>query len=149
MSWMTDRFADMTRNQGNVAKWMANNSIAGILNNKVRGTNEVSDFFQREFIDKADLRGTEIGSIMAGLPVVGGVYRGIEGINQLEDLYNNSGKTVEYLNKNLGGAGIGNSLGALTRKIEGGVHDLASFYSGEDMTELPIEGKDFVTADKL
>ncbi len=87
--------------------------------------------------DKAPLRGTEVESFLSGLPIIGGVVRGIEGINQLEDLYDRTGKTVAYPSQVAGASGLGHALTGVTRKIEDGVHDLGSFYAGEDMLPIP------------
>lgn len=58
--------------------------------------------------------------------------RGIEGINQLEDLYSKTGKLPAYPGASgVGAGGIGSAVGQLSRKIENGSHDLAEFYSGD------------------
>lgn len=148
MSWLSDRYSDFVSTVGKAGKAVANYSPAGLINNAIRGTNEVSDFFENEFVNKSDLRGAEIESFMSGLPIVGGIVRGVDGINQLEDLYARTGKVPQYPGASgVGGAGIGSALGSLNRKIERGVHDLAEYYAGEDMS-LPVEGQDYVTGDE-
>lgn len=96
------------------------------------GLRDVADFMQNEIVNKADLRGAELETFLKGLPIVGGVINGFEGINQLEDLYRRTGKVPAYPGANSpGAAGIGSSLSQLTRKIEDGSNSLHEFYSGE------------------
>lgn len=96
------------------------------------GLRDVSDYMQNEIVDKADLRGAQLQTFLKGVPIVGGLLNGIEGMYQLEDLYDRTGKVPAYPSSNSpGGAGIASSLASLTRKIEDGSHSLHTFYSGE------------------
>lgn len=96
------------------------------------GLRDVSDFMQNEIVNKSDLRGAQLETFLGGLPIVGGVIRGLEGASQLEDLYNRTGKVPAYPTLNSTGAsGLGSTLGQLTRKIENGSNSLHEFYSGE------------------
>lgn len=88
------------------------------------------------FVDdgKNDLRGAQLEQILGGVPGVGDFLRGIEGANQLEDLYNSTGKTPAYpAIQNSGMGGLGH-LASKVSKIESGSHDLYKYYSGENDT---------------
>lgn len=150
MSWLSDRYADFVSTVGKAGKAVSNYSPAGLIANAIgHGENDVSKFFQNEFIDKKDLRGAEIETMMSGLPIVGGIVRGVDGINQLEDLYNRTGKVPAYPGASgVGGAGIGSGIGKLARKIENGTNDLSEYYSGEKLGPLPVHGEDYVTGDE-
>lgn len=94
--------------------------------------NDVSKFFENEVVNKADLRGAQVEAVLSGLPYVGDFLKGIEGVTQYEDLYNNTGKVPRYPALQNGGAGaLAHGVTDITRKIEGGTHDLAEFYSGD------------------
>lgn len=146
MSWLSDIYSKGFKYGGKIVNTV--NKYNPILSN-YHMTNTVNDFIEKEVIDKADLRGAELESIFSGLPIAGGFVKGVEGVNQLEDLYDKTGKVPAYPGASpTGGAGIGRALGALTRKIENGTHDLAEFYSGEKLGPLPVEGEDYITGDK-
>lgn len=94
--------------------------------------NQVSDFFRDEVTNKSDLRGAQVDSFLGGLPLVGNFIRGIEGVNQLEDLYNRTGKVPAYPSiQGVGAGALAHGVSDIARKIEGGSHDLAEFYSGD------------------
>lgn len=93
--------------------------------------NSVSNFFRDEITNKADLRGAQLDSFLGGVPLVGNFIRGIEGVNQLEDLYNRTGKVPAYPSQGPGAGALAHGVADITRKIEGGSHDLAEFYSGD------------------
>lgn len=94
--------------------------------------NQVSDFFRDEVTNKSDLRGAQVDSFLGGVPLVGSFIRGIEGVNQLEDLYNRTGKVPAYPSlQGVGAGALAHGLSDIARKIEGGSHDLAEFYSGD------------------
>ena len=117
--------------------WMAN-SIGDWYSQQLRagrswlgGVSGVSDFLNSE-IDKSQLRGAEIEGVLSGLPIVDNFVRGINGIQQMEDLYNNTGKVVNYAgSNNLGTSGLGRGLETVANKIADGTHDLHQFYSGD------------------
>lgn len=94
--------------------------------------NSVSDFFRDEVANKADLRGAQVDSFLGGVPLLGNFIRGIEGVNQLEDLYNRTGKVPAYPStQGVGASSLAHGVSDIVRKIEGGSHDLAEFYSGD------------------
>lgn len=75
-------------------------------------------------------------SILGGVPYIGPLIKGVEGANQLEDLYKNTGKVPAYpAISGTGGAGLGytaaNVAGMAANRIANGFHDLYQFYSGE------------------
>lgn len=148
MSWFSDVWDKGVSTFGKVMESTVGDlSIAGNLSKAITGTNQISDFYQKQFVDKSALRGAEIETFLSGLPGVGGVVKGLDGIQQLEDLYDRTGKIPAYPGLQTPGAsGIGKSLGGVARKIEDGVHDLADYYAGEKVG-MPIEGKDYVTGD--
>ena len=146
MSWLSDFYSKAIKKGGEIVNTV--NKYNPILAN-YHLTNTVDDFIQNEVIDKSDLRGAEVESVLSGLPIVGDVVKGVEGVNQLEDLYDRTGKVPAYpAETRSGGAGIGRAVGTLTRKIENGTHDLAEYYSGEKLGPMPVEGVDYVTGDK-
>lgn len=125
MSWLSDRFSDVSKfyGQANHDIW----SFGGHFEN------DVSKFFKNEVADKSDLRGSQIESVVGGLPIAGDIVRGIEGATQLEDLYNRTGKTAEYPAFQGGPASsLGHSISDISKKIEEGSHDLYKFYTGTD-----------------
>lgn len=124
MSWLSDRFNDVTYGWGKA--WQNFTSVGGLLNN------DVSRFFENEIVNKSQLRGSQLESILGGVPVVGQILKGIEGANQLEDLYNSSGKVAAYpAAQNGAAAALGKGLSKLPGKIEDGVHDLFQYYTGQ------------------
>lgn len=132
MSWLSDRFNDATYGWGKA--WQNITSVGGLLNN------DVSRFFENEIVNKSQLRGSQLESILGGVPVVGQIIKGIEGANQLEDLYNTTGKIAAYPAVQGGAAAaLGSGAAKLPGKIENGVHDLFQYYAGH---------KDDVTSEK-
>lgn len=94
-------------------------------------TDKASDWFQNEIKNKSDLRGAQLETFISGLPYAGDFLRGIEGVNRLEDLYNNTGKVPEY--PSLSGVGAGAAGHAISQgisKIMDGKNDLYEYYSG-------------------
>lgn len=99
----------------------------GITNNS---DTPYASFMKREVVDKSDLRGAQLLEGMSNVPIIGNVIRGIQGVNRLEDLYNNTGRTAYYAGSGVSGAGaIGSGLRDVA-KIADGVHDLYQFYTG-------------------
>lgn len=128
MSWLSDITRDAYRNYANVINWTS--SIGGLAQN------DISRFWESE-ANKADLRGAQLEGFVSGLPIAGDIVRGVEGVNQMEDLYNNTGKVVHYPGSNsLGTSSLGHVPGNLSRKIEDGSNDLATFYSGDPTTDV-------------
>lgn len=129
MSWISDALGGYVSGLGNVYK----GAIHGVTGGAGFSRN-VEDFLQKEFIDKGSLRGAEVESVLSGLPLVGNMLKGVEGVQQLEDLYDNSGKIPQYpaaQNSGATGSGLGKSIPGLSRKIESGINDLFEFYTGE------------------
>lgn len=123
MGWLTDLASGGVRLSGKA--WKFGTSLGGLAEN------DVSRFFEREMIDKSDLRGAEVVSAMSGVPLVGDIIKGINGINQMEDLYSRTGKVSEYGTTSSGNSsGLGKGIDKLSGKIEGGTHDLFEHYAG-------------------
>lgn len=123
MGWLRDIASEGVKLSGNA--WKFGTSLGGLAEN------DVSRFFEREMIDKSDLRGAEIVSAMSGVPLVGDIIKGINGINQMEDLYSRTGKVSEYGTTSSGNSsGLGKGLDKLSAKIERGTHDLFEHYAG-------------------
>lgn len=121
MSWFSDAIGGAIGNQ-----WQSYASGA-----KQFGFNDLSAFLQNE-ADKGALRGAEVEGVLSGVPIVGDVLRGLNGVQQMEDLYDRTGQTVAYgASQNLGTSALGHASDSLTRKIESGSNDLAEFYSGD------------------
>lgn len=122
MGWLTDGANYLYGNWAN--GWKEITSIGGLARN------DVSKFFEDEQ-KKSELRGAEIVSALSGVPVIGNFINGINGINQMEDLYARTGKVSEYGTTSTGNvSGIGKGLDKLTGKIERGTHDLFEHYAG-------------------
>lgn len=123
MSFLSDVAKDVYNGYANVGKYTW--SLGGLYEN------DLSRFWESE-ANKSELRGAQIEGFVSGLPVAGDIVRGIEGVNQMEDLYNNTGKVLHYPGANsLGTSSLGHTIPELSRKIEDGSHDLATFYSGD------------------
>lgn len=104
--------------------WKEVTSLGGLARN------DVSKFFEDEQ-KKNNLRGAEIVSVLSGVPIVGDFVKGIQGVAQMEDLYDNTGKTSEYgTSSGAAAAGLGKGLDKLSGKIESGTHDLFEHYAG-------------------
>lgn len=123
MSWLSDLTSNIVRSYSDISAFTS--SLGGLIENPI------SDFW-KDTSQKADLRGAQLEGFASGLPVVGDVIRGAEGVTQMEDLYNRTGKVPAYPgSQSLGTGSLGHSLSeALNRKIEDGTHDLYQFYSG-------------------
>lgn len=124
MSWLSDAFGNVSKFYGQFAHdiW----SVGGHFEN------DMSRFFTNEVANKSDLRGSQVEAVLSGVPVVGDILRGVEGATQLEDLYNRTGKLAQYpALQNMGMSSLGHLAGDISKKIEGGTHDLAEFYSGD------------------
>lgn len=129
MSWLSDGLSNYYSTIGKGLSWVARNNP--IVPTPMRGENDVSKFIDNELTNKAELRSSEVLSFASGLPFIGNVIKGIEGINQLEDLYSNSGKVAKYpALQGSGASSIGRGLDGISRKIENGTHDLFEHYSG-------------------
>lgn len=131
-SWLNKAASKGAELVGNGHAIASNWSLPGVA---WRGITNNSDtpyarFVKREVVDKSDLRGAELLEGMSNLPLVGNVIRGIQGVNRLEDLYNNTGRIPYYAGTGVSGAGsVGSGIRDLA-KIADGVHDLYEFYSG-------------------
>lgn len=122
LSWISDSLSDMYSSNLKKTTW---------LFDAFGAKNAYTDFVESE-IAKADLRGAEAETFMKGLPIIGGVVNGIDGIQELEDLYNNTGKVPAYPASNSPGAqGLASAATGITRKIEDGLHDLGEYYAGD------------------
>lgn len=93
-----------------------------------------------DFVDlynegRADLQAAQWKSAIGGLPIIGPLVKGIEGWQQLEDLYNTTGKVPAYPAMDGRASGIGYTASNLAfsagNKIFDGAHDLYQFYTGE------------------
>lgn len=124
MSWMSSFLGDAYK------KGLEYTPIYGV--HKAFGAkNAYTDFMESEMA-KSELRGAEATTFLKGLPYVGGVVSGIDGINELEDLYNNTGKVPAYPGASSPGAqGLASAATGIARKIEDGVNDLGTYYSGD------------------
>lgn len=93
--------------------------------------NDLSRFFAREFSDKAELRGAQEEAALSGIPILGDFLRGVGAIQQMDDLYNRTGKTAAYsANQNLGAAALGYGGAAASQLIRDGTTDLYQYYAG-------------------
>lgn len=124
MSWLSDG-----------ASWLykkaMDNTPAYLVHKAFGAKNAYTDFVESEMA-KSDLRGAELESFVSGLPIVGNVIKGVEGVNQLEDLYNNTGKIPEYPGvSGVGAQGLASAATGIARKIEEGSNDLGEYYSGD------------------
>lgn len=127
MSWYSDNVSKWYENVTNGAKWLNEHNPVG----HGMYSRDVSNFLENES-KKANLRGAEITSFVSGLPGIGNIIKGLDGINQLEDLYSRTGKVPEYPGvQNAGSSALGKGVGGLSRKIEDGTHDLFQFYTGD------------------
>lgn len=136
MSWVSDYFEGQYKKYTGTLGYIGD-QIQSVIPDVGIGPNikdaysGYTDFIKSEN-QKAPLRSAELTSFIGGLPLVGNVVRGIEGINQLEDLYNNSGKVPAYPASGSPGAqGLASAAAGIARKIEDGVHDLGVYYSGD------------------
>lgn len=134
MGWLVDGIGSYYSDWMNAYKEVT--SLGGLAHN------DVSKFFESEQ-SKGDLRAAEVVSALSGVPVVGNIIQGINGINQIEDLYANTGKVPEYGTIPSGNAsGLGKGLDKLAGKIESGTHDLFQHYAGtKDDTEESLHEK--------
>lgn len=137
MSWISNGLDYIYGNWAN--GWKEELSLGGLAKN------DLSRFFESEQ-QKSALRGAEIEGVLSGIPVVGNVIKGIEGVNQMEDLYSQTGRVPAYPGlQNLGSSSlgaVGKSIPGLSRKIESGVHDLFEHYAGStDETEKELHEK--------
>lgn len=122
MSWISDGI-------GNYEKFLG--QAFGKISPYMMGGSVANEFVQNEVVNKSDLRGAQIEAFLSGLPFVGGMIRGIDNAQQLEDLYNNTGQVPSYPGNQSGGlSSAGKSIGGISRKIEKGTHDLFEHYSG-------------------
>lgn len=131
-SWLNQAASKGAEIWGKAQKVNSNYSLPGLA---WRGITRNSDtpfasMMQREVVDKSDLRGAQLLEGMSNVPVVGNFIRGIQGVNRLEDLYNNTGRTAYYAGSGISGAGALGSGARDIAKIADGVHDLYQFYTG-------------------
>lgn len=138
MSWLQDYYAGATKTFGDVGSWILDNLAVGPGAGNMSSL--VSDFYKNQISAKASLRSSQFLEAMSGVPIVGSFIRGVQGVNQLEDLYNNTGRTSNYAGSGVSGAsGIGSGLSTLG-KIADGAHDLYQFYAGEPDDWGPMFG---------
>lgn len=109
---------------------MSEYSIPGLAMKAAHVDNPISNFYQNEFVNKSDLRGAQALEVASNLPLIGNLIRGVQGVNRLEDLYNNTGRTAYYAGSGVSGAGALASAGRDAAKIADGMHDLYEYYSG-------------------
>lgn len=129
MSWVSDYFEEQYARTMNKLK--APYELFGAKNG-------YTDFIDDE-VSKAGLRGAEITSFMRGLPIIGNMIGGVEGVQQLEDLYKNSGKVPAYPGSSGPGAqGLAHAGVGVARKIEEGLNDLGAYYSGDVNINDPV-----------
>lgn len=122
MSWVSDSLSDMYT--GTLRKLKAPYDLFG-------AKNFYTDFIDSE-LEKSDLRAAEATTFLRGLPIIGNAIGGVEGVQQLEDLYNNTGKTPAYpASTGVGAQGLASAATGITRKIEDGLHDLGEYYAGD------------------
>ena len=121
MSWITDGIANKYKAYGELGS-----KFAGSI-----GLNDYSNFVRSELVDKAELRGAQIEGFASGLPIVGGLVKGVNNVEQMEDLFNNTGKVSAYPGVQSSGlSSAGKSVAGISRKIEAGTHDLFEHYTG-------------------
>lgn len=77
-----------------------------------RGLMEKTGNDPKHIEERAKLRSAQINAIGSGVPVLGGILRGFEGVEKLEDYYKNSGFLPEYqFSDYFGAGGLGSALG--------------------------------------
>lgn len=131
-SWLNDGLDWVVKTAGNARAKFMDYTPAGMIYKAATGDrNPYSDFIQREVIDKSDLRSSQLLEGMSNIPVVGNLIRGVQGVNRLEDLYNNTGRTAYYAGSGVSGAGAAASGIREAVKIADGMHDLYEYYTGE------------------
>lgn len=130
-SWLNDAANWYTKTVANTRAKVLDYTPAGMIYKAATGDrNPVSDYIQREFIDKSELRSSQLLEGISNIPVIGNLVRGVQGVNRLEDLYNNTGRTANYAGSGVSGAGSAASGIREAVKIADGVHDLYEFYTG-------------------
>jgi len=134
MSWFSDylekEINSYGKNAANVGK--AFGDVASFITGTNVNTNDYQNFMLNEISGKADLRAAQTESLLSGVPIAGDLLRGVNGVQQIEDLYNQTGKVAAYpAAQNLGASGVGYGLQSLARKIENGSNDLYQYYAGE------------------
>lgn len=131
-SWLNKITSKGAEYVGKAHAFGSNYSLPGLAWRGITGDSDTpyAAMVKREVVNKSDLRGAQLLEGMSNLPIVGNVIRGIQGVNRLEDLYNNTGRTAYYGGSGSSGAGaLGSGLGDVA-KIADGVHDLYQYYSG-------------------
>lgn len=131
-SWLNKAASKGSEIWGKAQKINSNYSIPGLAWRGITGNKDTpfADMMQREVVEKSDLRGAQLLEGLSNVPIVGNVIRGVQGVNRLEDLYNNTGRTAYYAGSGVSGAGALGSAAGQAAKIADGVHDLYQFYSG-------------------
>lgn len=110
----------------------SNYSLPGLMWRGITNNHDTpyAAMMKREVVDKSDLRGAQLLEGLSNVPVVGNLIRGVQGVNRLEDLYNNTGRTAYYAGSGVSGAGaLGNAVRDIG-KIAEGSHDLYEYYTG-------------------
>lgn len=126
LSWITDYLRDYT--PAGILKKGVDTLTAGLSYDLqghdspiANGVRDVADLWQEEVTDKTDLRLAQTESVLSGIPIVGSIIRGVEGAQQLEDYYNNTGQTPQYpAGTSLSAAGVGAGISSLGSTIAGG-----------------------------
>lgn len=137
-SWLSEGVSDWYSQQFNkydqYSQVVRKYTLPGYLFDKATGGkvyDGYSDFLNTEK-SKSDLRGSEIVSFLSGLPIFGSLIRGIQGVNQLEDLYNNTGKVSYYPGIQTAGASGLATGGFGFGRMASGTNDLYKFYTGDE-----------------
>lgn len=137
MSDVAKFFSNAAKGFGDVAQagWRfygdAAEKLTGSRGLAANTTDKIADLYRDEVSNKSDLRGAETETFLSGLPYVGDMLRGIEGVNQLEDLYAKTGKLPAYpASQGLGAGAVGHSIGQIAQKVADGKNDLYEYYSG-------------------
>lgn len=131
-SWLNRAASKGSEWLGNAHAVASNYSLPGVVYRGVTGNSDTpyAAMMKREVVDKSDLRGAQALEGLSNVPILGNVIRGIQGVNRLEDLYNNTGRTAYYAGSGVSGAGaLGSAVGSAA-KIADGVHDLYQYYTG-------------------
>lgn len=131
-SWLNQAASKGAEWVGKAQAWNSNYSLPGLAWRGITGNKDTpyASLMQREVVDKSDLRGAQLLEGLSNVPIAGNIIRGIQGVNRLEDLYNNTGRTAYYAGSGVSGAGALGSGARDIAKIADGVHDLYQFYTG-------------------
>lgn len=131
-SWLNKAASKGAELWGNTTSAASNYSLPGLAWRGITNNHDTpyAAMVKREVVDKSDLRGAQLLEGLSNVPIAGNIIRGIQGVNRLEDLYNNTGRTAYYAGSGVSGAGALGSAVGQAAKIADGVHDLYQYYSG-------------------